>query len=640
MNPLIWLAGVILILYFARAVLIPLALALTLNFLLMPLVIGLQRRGVRRVIAVAMVMLVSIAFVGGMGWIVANQVLQVASDLPKYRQNIRNKIEALHLPPESALGRAADSVKEIDADFSEAPNARNAQSGAQAGVAKAGLPQAQPAVPVQVVPVQVVTPPATGLQYLGQLLGPLLKPLGTAGMVLIFTVFILIKQEDLRDRFLRLAGVGQLHAMTLALNDAAQRISRYLVMQFVVNAAYGFCFGVGVFLIGIPNALLWGVVAGLFRIVPYAGALAATVFPLVLSLAIFHGWGPPLLVILLFACLDLVASNIVEPWLYGTHTGISALAVLVMTVFWTMLWGWAGLVLAVPLTTCATVLGRYVPRMSFLHVLLGDEKALSLEAQFYQRLLALDQDDARSIAQNFLKSHSLVTFYDQVLIPALVLAEQDRHKGALNETRESFVYLSTSEIVSELAVYRPEETAPKPRRLMSRWGSSKRNIAPARSSASHADPVPSDTRIFCLAANDRADEITSSMLAQLLERAGHGVLSLPAGSPIEEIVQHLPPEPQDVICISALPPFAFAQAASLCQVVRLHLPDIKMLAGIWGYSGDLDKARERFGTARPDTVVSSLAQAVAQISEWRNAAEMSDFGGTAARPGRGGLSEL
>jgi predicted PurR-regulated permease PerM len=635
LNPLLWLVGAILILYFARPVLVPLALALTLNFLLTPMVMWLQRRRFRRVPAVALVMLVSIAVVGGMGWVVAEQVLQVASDLPQYRQNIRHKIEALHLPPESALGRAADSMKEIDSDFLDS-GAHGPQTELQAALAKNSLPQAQTAVPVQ-----VVTPPATGLQYLGQALGPLFQPLGTAGMVLIFTVFILIKQEDLRDRFLRLAGVGQLHAMTLALDDAARRISRYLMMQVAVNACYGLCFGVGVFLIGIPNAVLWGAVAGLFRIVPYAGALAATIFPLVLSLAIFHSWGPPVLVVLLFAFLDLVASNVVEPWLYGAHTGISSLAVLVTTVFWTMLWGWAGLVLAVPLTVCTIVLGRYVPRMSFLHVLLGDETALSIEAQFYQRLLALDQDDARAIAQNFLKSHSLMGLYDQVLIPALALAEQDRHKGALNETRESFVYLSTSEIVSELAVYRPEEVAPKPRRLISRWvGNTRSSVTPARPSASHAEPVLSDSRIFCLAANDRADEITSSMLAQLLERAGHGVVSLPAGSPFEEIVKHLPPEPQDVICISALPPFAFAQAASLCQLVRLQLPEVKILAGIWGYSGDPDKALERFGTARPDTVVSSLAQAVAQISEWRSAAEMSDFGGTAARPGRGGLSEL
>jgi predicted PurR-regulated permease PerM len=608
LNPMVWLAGV-LVLYFARAVLIPLALALTLNFLLTPMVRWLQQRlGMRRVLAVAVVMLVSTAAVAGMGWIVADQLLQVASDLPKYRLNIRNKIDGLHLRPESTLSRAAETVNEIDSDFFESQAAHSSPAAPPAASPKAPPPQA-------VIPVQVVTPAANGLQYLGEMLGPLLKPLGTAGMVMIFTVFILITQEDLRDRFLRLAGVAQLHAMTLALDDAAQRISRYLTMQFLVNACYGLCFGIGVFLIGIPNALLWGVIAGLFRIVPYVGALAATSFPFVLALALFQGWGPPLLVFLLFAFLDLIASNVVEPWLYGAHTGISSLALLVTTVFWVMLWGWAGLVLAVPLTVCVVVLGRYVPRMSFLHVLLGDETALSVEAQFYQRLLALDQEDARTIANNFVKSHSLTSLYDQVLMPALALAEQDRHKGALDETRESFLFLSVSEIVSELALYQPGDAPTKPRSLMWRWSSKRR---PAMLAASHAEPAPSTTRIFCLAANDQADEITSSMLAQLLERSGHGVLSLPVGSPFEEIVKNLPLEPQDVICISALPPFAFAQATSLCQRVRLHLPEVKILAGIWGVSGDLEKAKERFGGARPDTVVNSLAQAVEQIGRWSN----------------------
>jgi predicted PurR-regulated permease PerM len=608
MSPLIWLAGIIVILYFARAVLIPLALALTLNFLLMPMVLWLQRFHMRRVLAVALVMLVSIAVVGGMGWIVAGQVLQVASDLPQYRMNIRNKVEALHLAPESALGRAAESVREIDADLLEPSAARASQERLQAS--GSSQTAAGPAVPVQ-----IVSPPATGLQSLWQWLAPLLKPLGTAGMVVIFTVFILIAQEDLRDRFLRLAGVGQLHAMTLALNDASGRISRYLAMQFLVNAGYGICFGLGLFFIGIPNALLWGVIAGLFRLVPYVGALAATVFPLVLALAVFHGWGPPLLVVLLFLFLELIASNVVEPVLYGAHTGISSLALLVTTVFWTLLWGWAGIVLAIPLTVCAIVLGRYVPQMSFLHVLLGDETALSVEAQFYQRLLALDQEDARSVAQNFLRSHSLVALYDKVMVPALTLAEQDRHRGALDETRESFVYLSTSEIVSELASDAPVEAVPKGRRLLSRWMSAARPAMPA---AGRSDAAPSTMRIFCLAANDQADEITSSMLAQLLERAGHGVLSLPVGSQLEEILQNLPPEPQDVICISALPPFAFTQAASLCQRIRLHLPEVKILAGVWGFSGDLNKAQQRFGSANPDALVASLAQAVEQISVWRN----------------------
>jgi hypothetical protein len=451
-------------------------------------------------------------------------------------------------------------------------------------------------------------------------------------------VFILIKQEDLRDRFLRLAGVAQLHAMTLALNDATQRISRYLVLQLLVNVCYGLCFGIGVFLIGIPNPLLWGVIAGIFRIVPYVGALSATAFPLILALAIFHSWGPPLLLMLLFAVLELIASNVVEPWLYGAHTGISSLALLVTTVFWTMLWGWAGLVLAVPLTVCVIVLGRYVPRMSFLHVLLGDETALSIEAQFYQRLLALDQDDARSIAFNYLKSNSLLNLYDKVLIPALALAEQDRHRGALDERRESFLFLSASEIVSELALHRAGETAEKPRNLMARWRSSRSSFRPV---SDQADPAPSATRVFCLAANDQADEITSSMLAQLLERAGHGVISLPVEASLEEILQHIPPEPQDVICISALPPFAFAQAASLCQRVRLHLPEIRILAGVWGFSGDANKAEERFGSARPDAIVSTLAQAIDQISEWRNLAEETTaFGSASQEAERAGFPDV
>jgi predicted PurR-regulated permease PerM len=615
LSPLVVLAGVVLILYFARAVLIPLALALTLNFLLTPMVMWLQKLPMRRGPAVALAVLISAVAAGGMGWVVANQLLEVAKELPNYRLNIHNKIEALHFPPDSALGRATESVREIGTDFSGSeirPEASPADSSGRSSPAgsqpKAAL---QPAKPL---PVQVVTVPANGWQYLGEALSPALRPLGTAGMVLIFTVFILIKQEDLRDRLLRLGGLAQLNAMTLALNDAARRISRYLVMQFLVNACFGVCIGVGLFLIGIPNATLWGVIAGLFRIVPYVGALTATAFPFVLALAVFKGWGPPVLVVLLFALLELIAANIVEPWLYGAHTGISSLALLVTTVFWTMLWGWAGLVLAVPLTVCVIVLGRYVPRMSFLHVLLGDETALSVEAQFYQRLLALDQEDARTIATTFLKAHPLVSLYDEVLVPALALAEQDRHKGGLDETRESFLFLSVSEIVSELGAYQTEEAWVKSRKTKSRWMSP----GPQELPSSNPQRVPSSVRIFCLAANDQADEITSSMLSQLLERAGHGVLSLPVGFPFEEIVAHLPPEPQDVICISALPPFAFAQARALCQRIRIHLPQIKILAGVWGFAGDLDKAKERFGSARPDRVVASLGQAVEQISQWHN----------------------
>jgi predicted PurR-regulated permease PerM len=281
LNPLIVLAGIILVLYFARAVLIPLALALTLNFLLTPVVMWFQKLHMRRIPAVALTMLISVAALGCMGWVVAEQLLQVANDLPKYRLNIDNKIKALHYPTDSALGRATESVKEIGMEFSDqaiSPKNPPAVLVPGSSVPGSSLPGSQgrtvtpPAAPAQV---QVVTVPPTGLEYLGRVLSPVLRPLGTTGMVLIFTVFILIKQEDLRDRLLRLGGLAQLNAMTLALNDAGRRISRYLVMQVLVNACFGVCFGAGLFLIGVPNATLWGVIAGVLRIVPYVGAVTA-----------------------------------------------------------------------------------------------------------------------------------------------------------------------------------------------------------------------------------------------------------------------------------------------------------------------------------------------------------------------------
>jgi predicted PurR-regulated permease PerM len=608
LNPLVILAGVVLVLYFARAVFIPFAFALVLTFLLAPLVAWLEKIGLHRHVSVALAIFISLGTLIGLGSMVSRQLLRVADDLPKYRLNIDNKIEALHYSPDSALGRATESLEEIGNEISE-PGTAATNPNSPANVPNASRNNgAQSTAPL---PVQVVRPPARGLAYLRETVIPVTVPIGMAGMVLIFAVFILIKQEDLRNRLLRLAGVGQLHATTLALDDATHRISRYLGLQILVNACYGLCFGIGLFVIGIPDAALWGVIAGILRIVPYAGALTAAIFPCILALAVFNGWGPPVLVVLLYFLLEFVAANIVEPWLYGAHTGISALALLVTTVFWTLLWGWAGLILAIPLTVCLIVLGRYVPRLSFLHILLGDETALSLEAQFYQRLLALDQEDARTIATTFLRDHTLVNLYDEVLIPALTLAEQDRHKGALDETRVSYLFLSLSEIVSELAIYRTGENA-KTRGFGLRRISAKQYALPSIDMPHEASSV----RIFCLAANDQADEIASSMLAQLLERNGHGVISLPASGSALETLTHLLPEEQDVICISAVPPFAFAQAGALCQRIRMQLSKVRIVVGIWGFSGDFEKAGERFGNARPDRIVARLADAVEQIAGW------------------------
>ncbi len=474
--------AVVAALYFARDILIPLAFALILTFLLTPAVAFLEKLRLGRVLPVILAVLVSMAAAGWITWIIANQLVDVASQLPTYRQNIHAKIEALRKGGKGPLGRAADSAKEIGQELSSP----DAPAIAATSPARSPKERNAPRTPTHPVPVEIVQAPTNGLSDLPDLLKPFLAPLGRAGMVLIFSVFILIKREDLRNRLLRLVGLGQMNMMTQALDDAAHRVSRYLLMQFLVNAGFGALFGTGLYFIGVPNPLLWGVLAGILRIVPYVGTLVAAALPLILSLAVFDSWLPPVLVFALFAGLELVIGNFVEPWLYGAHTGISSLALLVAAIFWTVLWGPAGLILSTPLTVCVVVLGRYFPQLSFLHILLGDEQALEAEAQLYQRLLAMDQSEAHTIVDVFLKGRSLVELYDSVLIPALSLAEQDRHNGTLDAAHEDFLFLSINEMIAEFSEYHPVISCDGRRRRRSK-------TRPGRA-IQRQDTLPSGTR--------------------------------------------------------------------------------------------------------------------------------------------------
>jgi len=355
------LFGAIAVLYFAREILIPFAFALTLTFLLTPVVVLLQRLRAGRIVSVLAAVGASIALAGGIGWIIAAQLVDVANQLPLYRDNIHAKIQAFHIPVNGQLGHAAESVQEVFRELS-GPSAPSPATNLSRQNRK------QPNVPpagVSPTPVEVVAAPAGGWAELRDWGTPLLAPAGRAGMVAIFVVFMLLKREDLRNRLLRLAGLGQLNLMTRAFDDASGRVSRYLLMQFLVNAGFGILFGLGLYWIGVPNPVLWGAVAGIFRIVPYVGTLVAATLPLALSLAVFDGWLRPLLVFALVVGLELIIGNFVEPWLYGAHVGISSLALLVTSVFWAVLWGPAGLILSTPLTVCVVVLGRYVPHLSF-----------------------------------------------------------------------------------------------------------------------------------------------------------------------------------------------------------------------------------------------------------------------------------
>jgi predicted PurR-regulated permease PerM len=585
---------VIAALYFTREILIPFAFALTLTFLLTPAVTFLRKLHAGRVLSVLSTCVISTMVAAGVGWVIASQLLDVANQLPLYRQNIHAKIEAFHIPVTGQFGHAAASVKEIVREVTS-PGPASALPPQRRNQKQSNTPPG----PVPPVAVQMVEPPTNGWTELRDLGSPILAPLGRAGIVVIFTIFMLLEREELRNRLLRLAGLGQLNLMTQALDEAAGRVSRYLLLQFLVNAGFAVLFGFGLYLIGVPNPALWGMLAGLLRIVPYIGTLGAATLPIALSLAVFDGWLKPLLVFLLVAGLELIIGNFVEPWLYGAHVGISSLALLVTTVFWTVLWGPAGLILSTPLTVCVVVLGRYVPHLSFLHILLGDEPVLAPEAKIYQRLLAMDQVEARSIVDQFLKGKPLVELYDSVLIPALSMAEQDRHKGAIDAAREEFLFLSINEMIAEFSEY---ELAAVP---------SEEDPAPATDAAAHFG-----SRIICLPAHDRADEITASMLAQLLEQKGFAALSFPSGaSSPNEWLALIEAKPSDVVCISALPPYAFAPTLALCKQIRERFPKLKLVVCVWGFSGDTHQAKARFERTQPDRLATSLAEAVANVQE-------------------------
>ena len=581
------LLGTIAALYFAREILIPLAFALTLTFLLTPVVARLQKLHAGRVVSVITAVVVSVGVAGGISWIIATQLVDVANQIPLYSENIRARVTAFHLPSTGQIGQAAKSVKEIEEVF-------NPPSAPTPAVAK-GRNENKPSVPPAAVPptpVRIVQPSASGWAELRNLGTPVLAPLGRAGMILIFTVFMLLKREDLRNRLLRLAGLSQLNLMTQALDDASGRVSCYLLMQFLVNAGFGVLFGFGLYCIGVPYPALWGAGGGILRYVPYVGTLISATLPLALSLAVFDGWLRPLLVFLLVVSLELIVANFVEPWLYGTRVGISSLALLVTTVFWTVLWGPAGLIMSTPLTVCVVVLGRYFPQLSFLHTMLGDEPVLAAEAQIYQRLLAMDQVEAQAVVDEFLKGRPLVELYDLVLVPALSMAEQDRHKGAIDAAREEFLFLSINEMVVELSEYRLADTTA------------------IMDAGDH-----SDHRVVCLPAHDRADEITSAMLAQILDQKGFATLSFPLGSSLHECLASLASNPGDVVCISALPPYAFAPARAMCKQIRELSPKLKVVVCVWGFSGDTQKAMARFDRTQPDRLSTSLAEAVEHVQE-------------------------
>ncbi len=600
-------------LYFAKEVLVPLALAVLLAFLLTPSVTRLERLKLGRVPAVIAVLIVSLSLVGGVGWIVGNQLIDIVNELPNYTNNIRTKMESFHGPRGGSLAKATDNVQKLTKELSKPPDTPVAPPEPQRPVAtrppKSAAPLPSSDRPVRV---ELTEPTPSPLQSLRILLRPLIAPISTAVIVLVFTAVMLIKREDLRNRLLRLVGQRQLNVATQAFDDAAERVSRYLRLQFIVNTTFGSLMTIGLYFIGVPSAMLWGVLAGVLRFVPYLGPIVGGSLPLILALAVFETWSQPILCLCLFLTIELTVAYVIEPWLYGTRIGISSLAILVAAAFWTALWGPIGLVLSTPLTVCLVVLGRYVPNLEFLHVILGDEPVLSPEAQFYQRLLAMDQREAHSVIDEFLKDRSLVELYDAVMIPALSMAEEERHQGTLDETRENFLIQSINEFIADLAEHGLDRPA---RSELAEGGPEEGGLGQDPPLIEFKKPIESrpDLRVACIPAYDRADESTAAMLTQILELTGYPAMLLPIPNSPGDALDLLSRQECDVVCISALPPFALLHVRSLTKQLRRSFPKLRILVGLWNFSGGGVQAEERLEAAFSVEVVTTLEQAMERI---------------------------
>ena len=418
---------IIMLLYFGREIIIPIALAILLSFVLAPLVGALQRVRVPRGLAVVGVVLIAFAFIFAMGSLLATQLAQLAGDLPRYQSTISEKIQSFRetTAGRGTLERASGMLKDLSKELDKP---KEAMTALEAG-------SSPKAVPPKPVPVEVRQPDPGALESLQSLISPLLHPLATTGIIVIFVIFILIQREDLRNRLIRLAGSHDLQRTTAALDDAAIRLSRLFLIQLLLNGSFGIIIGTGLWLIGVPSAILWGILAAVLRFVPYIGAVIAAAFPLALAVAVDPTWTMLLWTVALFLVVEPIVGHVIEPLVYGQSTGLSPVAVVASATFWTALWGPIGLVLATPLTVCLVVLGRHVERLEFLDVMFGDRPALSPPEIFYQRMLAGDPTEASEKAEEFLKERSLSSYYDEVALKGLRLAQADVERGALDPER-------------------------------------------------------------------------------------------------------------------------------------------------------------------------------------------------------------
>ena len=584
---------VIAALYFAQDFLIPLALAALLTFLLSPLVTRIER-WLGRIVAVLLVAVVILAATGATGWVLTRQLVDLATKLPDYKENIQTKLRSIRIPTGGVFARFSKTVEELKKDLPGAETSTPAAVKPETSVALTPKP-APAAASAQVVETSSVNPMGL-VQYL---IAPLVGPLGKAALVVLLVIFMLLRREDLRRRLIRLLGKDHISATTRAMDDAGARVFRYLLMQLVVNVSYGIPVAIGLYFIGVPNAVLWGAFATVLRFIPYIGPWIGAAMPVALSLAVSPGWTMPLLTIGLFIVLELLSNNVMEPWLYGSSTGVTPIALIVAAVFWTWLWGPVGLVLSTPLTVCLVVMGRHVPRLSFLSVLLSDEEALTPAEDCYHRLLTVGEQDELEFVEAYLQANSLAALYDSVFVPVIIATETDHRLELLDDEQRVLVEQTLRDIIEDLG------TVPQ--------GESKIDALKALVDETQSSG-PAPFQVYCLPARADRDALAGAMLTQLLQQQGVAAQNATGKLAAGELLDLVEKSDVDAACISVVSPSTVIQARYLCVKLRARFPQLKIVIGLWGMTQGVTDAARRLRDSGANEVVTTLNDAVLQLS--------------------------
>lgn len=572
LKPWITFAGSVLVigvLYWAQTVLVPIALAILLSFVLAPPVTWLER-WLGRVAAVLVVVSLVFVMVGLAGWGLARQLDGLAEDLPSYRANIRAKIADVR---GAGKGGTVEKLQETiegiktDLDKTAAPK-----------------PRAQ-------APVMIAADTVAGFSAFTWL-GPIMGPLGTAALVIAFVIFMLLERRDLRDRLIGLIGHGRITSTTKAFDEAGSRVSKQLLMQSLVSAIYGLVAGVALYYLDVPYAMVWGALGAVLRFVPYVGPLIGAAAPILVSLAALPGWSDPFWVIGLFVVLELFTNLVLETVLYAGAAGVSQVALLIAVAFWTWLWGPLGLLMAMPLTVCVVVLGKHVPGLSFVGMLMADTPALAPEYTYYQRLIARDPGEAADLLERHIKSEPWGSVYDALLLPALNYAERDRLEQRLSPDEEAAVIETTRELLTDVAE------------------SIKRQQPAAVETVEEVVvAVPRQPlRVLGYAANGASDELALAMLAQSLTDVPIVIEMANARLLASELVSLVRTQGVSVICLADLPPSPSSKTRYLVKRLHAAMPELRILVGRWSPAGLADESSQLLREAGATLVSSTIVE--------------------------------